>query len=333
MIENFVSKCTECEKFQRSNVKEPLISQEIPQLPFLKIAIDIGEYGGKCYLISVDCLSKWLDIIPIESKCIEEIILKLKCIFSNHGIPKIIVCDNNPFCSYKFKLFASDCNFDISYISPHYHQSNGLAEKGVGVAKGIIKKAKCLEDIYTALLEYRVTSVAGLDYSPSEILMGRLLRSKIPATFSNLQPKLVYNSAYEKLVNNQASIKHCYDKTSREREPFKKGDDVVVQNPLRKVWERAKIIDVGQTPRNYKVLTETQRTLNRNSMHIRKSLNVPRFTGLPYEEGFSETKATDTENLNKASNNNQFQESLPVVRTRCGRAVKQPAKFRDFVAA
>lgn len=40
-IENTVIKCRICEKFRNNNIKEPMIAQEIPDLPFQKIACDI----------------------------------------------------------------------------------------------------------------------------------------------------------------------------------------------------------------------------------------------------------------------------------------------------
>lgn len=40
------------------------------------------------------------------------------------------------------------------------------------------------------LLVYRTTPVAGLEYSPSELLMSRLLRTTLPCVFDKLKPKL-----------------------------------------------------------------------------------------------------------------------------------------------
>ncbi|GBN52471.1 Transposon Ty3-I Gag-Pol polyprotein [Araneus ventricosus] len=107
-IENMVSKCKTCERYRPRNVKEPLICHEVPNLPYEKIGTDICEHGGNSYLIIGCYLSKWLDIIKLSDKTSDEIIAKLKAVFSTHGIPKIIVCDNMPFASIKMKKFSRE---------------------------------------------------------------------------------------------------------------------------------------------------------------------------------------------------------------------------------
>ena len=48
--------------------------------------------------------------------------------------------DNLPFNSTLLKDFAKKSNFDLQFRSPNYPRSNGLAEKGVEIAKNIVKK-------------------------------------------------------------------------------------------------------------------------------------------------------------------------------------------------
>lgn len=40
-IQNFVATCSVCEKYRVSNVKEPLIGQDTPILPFKQIGMDV----------------------------------------------------------------------------------------------------------------------------------------------------------------------------------------------------------------------------------------------------------------------------------------------------
>lgn len=325
-IEEMVRKCKECEKYQRSSTFEPLLSHKIPDLPFYKIGIDIAEHARKSYLIWVDYLSKWFDIIPIENKSTKEIISKLVVTFASFGIPKTIVCDNNPFSSYLFKEFSHQWNFEIVNSSPYYARSNGLAEKAVGIAKSIIKKCKNENDIYYALLEYRCSPVAGLPYSPSEILMGRLLRTKLPISREVLKPKLVYEDAYAKLCANQEKVKTYHDLRVKVKAPFKVNDKVVIQNKNNKVWEPAKVVEINATPRSYKVMTENTNIVTRNSLHIKKSRNEPNFR----QDSYDELPKADHENrvvverqgLNKTDSN---------YITRSGRRIVKPSRFKDYV--
>lgn len=53
-----------------------------------------------------------------------------------------VISDNGPqFSSQCFKDFAEKYGFEHATLSPHYPQSNGLAEKGVQIVKHILKKA------------------------------------------------------------------------------------------------------------------------------------------------------------------------------------------------
>ncbi|XP_049274113.1 uncharacterized protein LOC119403059 [Rhipicephalus sanguineus] len=64
--------------------------------------------------------------------------------------------------------------------SPHFPRSNGLAEKGVQVIKRILDKTeRSKEDFYLGLLNYRVCPLED-GRSPSELLMGRSLRTLLP---------------------------------------------------------------------------------------------------------------------------------------------------------
>ena len=65
--------------------------------------------------------------------------------------------------------------------SPHYPQSNRLAEKFVGIVKNLFHKAK--EEgpsPYTALMVYRNTTLNGTLQSPMQILQGRQGRTDLP---------------------------------------------------------------------------------------------------------------------------------------------------------
>lgn len=331
MIHEYVQKCNICQKYQRSCSKEPLINNVLPKYPFAKISLDIAEYGGKSYLILVDFLSKWLDIISIKNKSIEQIISKLKLIFSQLGIPKEILCDNNPFNSHKFKEFASSFGFNIIHCSPYHHQSNGLCEKAVGIAKNIIKKAESKDNILTALLEYRVTPVSGTNFSPSEILMGRMLRSKLPCSSVKLKPKLVYMEARKEMEGQQSISKQYYDKRTKIKEPFKKNDNVILQNPLNKLWEPGTVVVVKDTPRSYKVLTENCKVYSRNSIHMRDTEIQPEMKGDVMDEPIVESKnkiVTDMPNIAPPEPNDTHICNDNQLRTRSGRVVQKPVRFR-----
>lgn len=268
-IADLINSCATCQRFQNNNVKEPLIPSETPQFPFQIIGIDIGEHQKKTFLVVEDYYSKWLDIIPLASKTPTEIIKKLKILFCNHGTPTDLRCDNNPFKSEEMSKFAEEWNFRIVTSSPRYPRSNGLSEKGVGIAKKLIKKASHSEnDLYEALQEYRNTPIIGLNLSPSQLLMGRLLRNKVPTTVNLLKPRIPDNDAIrQRMENIKRKAKAHHDKTAKQREPFHLGQSVYMR--WDDYWKEATITKILSEPRSYLVQSIDGTVYRRNSSFLR----------------------------------------------------------------
>lgn len=214
---NMIQSCDVCQSYQRSKLKDPLVSHEIPNVPFIKIGMDFCELGNKSYLVMVDYFSRWIEVFEVSNKNVDTVIKCCKQVFSQFGIPQEIISDHVPFDSYKFKNFAKEWNIDVAFSSPHYSQSNGLAEKAVGMVKNMLKK--CQEDnsdISISLLNYRNSPVAGTQFTPAQLLMSRHLRSKLTVRKKELQPSVVKNPL-PKFQENQLSQKAYYDKKSTKK--------------------------------------------------------------------------------------------------------------------
>ena len=113
----------------------------------------------------------------LTSTTSEAVITHFKSIFARHGVPEIVRSDNGPqFGSEPFRKFAQDWNFSHVTSSPHFPQSNGEAERAVRTIKGLLKKSS---DPYLALMAYRATPLAN-GFSPTELLMGRKIRTLVP---------------------------------------------------------------------------------------------------------------------------------------------------------
>ncbi|VVC37968.1 Ribonuclease H-like domain,Integrase, catalytic core [Cinara cedri] len=133
---------------------------------FQKVGLDIAKIFGNNYLIIIHYYSKWLEVLKLKDKSSQSVIELLKVVFSRFGIPKQVVADNNPCGSQDLITFATQWQFEVILSSPYYAKSNGLARKAVGIAKGMITKARYeKKDFNLFLLNYRNTPVAGLEYS------------------------------------------------------------------------------------------------------------------------------------------------------------------------
>ena len=67
---------------------------------------------------------------------------------------------------------------------------------------------------YIDLLEYRNTPVTGMTYSPSQLFMSHVTRTKFPVTTELLQPKLV-TEVYQQLKACQQRQVHYYNQGTK----------------------------------------------------------------------------------------------------------------------
>ena len=114
-IDELVSKCSTCQQHQRSNQREPLIPQEVPERPWVTVAVDIFYmyYKGRDYLLVLDYFSKYREVARLSSKNSEAVIMAMKDMFARHRIPERLIADNMPFNSVKFKDFASKWEIEV----------------------------------------------------------------------------------------------------------------------------------------------------------------------------------------------------------------------------
>ena len=138
-ISELVSQCPQCCQDAPPR-KEPLISTPLPEFPWQRAATDLFELRGETYLVVVDYFSRYPEVVQLRSTTSHAVIGALKAVFGRHGVPETLVSDNGPqYSSAEFAEFASAYGFKHSTSSPHYPQSNGLAERMVKTVKGLLR--------------------------------------------------------------------------------------------------------------------------------------------------------------------------------------------------
>ena len=122
--------------------------------------------------------------------------------------------DNGPqYFSSKFKLFAEVYNFSHVTSSPYYPRGNGEAERAVRMLKNLLKDAK---DPYLALISYRATPLPWCNLSPSQLLMGRRIRTVVPEADGVLVPSWPNLTEFRKVDEQyKKKQKSQYDKRHR----------------------------------------------------------------------------------------------------------------------
>ena len=148
-IRHYVETCGTCSTYCDAQPKESPIITEIPDRPWMKIATDLFEFGGKDYLITVDCHSSFFEVDLLNDTSSNAIIMKLKAHFSRYGTPTTLISDNGPqYISALFKQFSHEWQFTHVTSSPGYSRSNGAAEAAVKTVKRLLRKCRALGETH-----------------------------------------------------------------------------------------------------------------------------------------------------------------------------------------
>ena len=260
-IEEMSNKCAVCQMYKPAQCKESYHTDDDITGPWDKVATDCFHFRGHDYLLLVDYYSNYPEIAKLASLSSSNVILHMKSIFARHGIPRVIVSDNATcYASRSFKMFADEFNFEHRTSSPGYPQSNGKAEKSVGIVKGVLNKAlDSNDDIYLALLAYRTAPMA-CGKSPSEMLMNRKLRNRLPQVDSE---SIEINERQIKRKQKQVEL---YNQHAKDLPVLKPNDVVRVRKDDR--WANKAQVLVQISPRSYKVLTKEGKVIRRNRRQL-----------------------------------------------------------------
>ena len=272
-IEDVVGKCGLCQKHRAEQQKEPMMSTEVPTLPWQSVSSDLFDYEDQWYLATVDHFSGYLEVDELNPNHSAPVVIsKLKRIFATHGIPKILYSDpGSEFTSGDFADFSKQWGFDVQPYSAKYPQANGMAEKAVQIAKNLLRKSqKDGTDLQLALLQYRNTPRDSTLGSPVQRCMNRRTRTRVPTSDALLKPELIDTSRVTtRLKECRAKNKSHYDKHARPLPNLNPGDTVRYRTG--KTWTPAKFISPAEKPRSYQVQTPSGRVIVRNRRHLLKT--------------------------------------------------------------
>lgn len=141
--------------------------------------------------------------------------------------------------------YCNETNITVNFSSPRYPQSNGLAEKGVAIAKNLLKRCYATGDVQTfqyRLLEYNTTPVASMGHSPAQLFFGRRLKSRLPISNSLLVRNYIDESHIAKKIQSKRQCqKAFYDRSSKTLPILNVGDTVIFKKEG-KEWNNGQII-------------------------------------------------------------------------------------------
>ena len=144
--------------------------------------------------------------------------------------------------------------------SPHYPQSNGLAQRFVQTVKSLFYKAREEgADLYKALMIYQNTPLTSNMQSLIQILQNRTVRLQLPMSNG---ARRQFGLETEKLrikTNNENLPSH----------DLHWGQDVMMQDPASKMWSPVVITRLCKEPRSYQVTTRDNVTYRKTQAHLK----------------------------------------------------------------
>ncbi len=265
-IERALSRCAPCNALKSHQSREPMHSHNVPDLPWMFTAADVFEWHGKMHLVLVDLFSGWFELDHLPDMRSVSVIAKLKRHFAVHGTPQTLLTDNaRQFVCSDFSDFARAWDFEHIRSSPHYPQSNGLAERAEQSDKHLLEKCyREHSDIQAALLHLRNLSHADLP-SPAQLLFSRRTRTFLPELKDRLKPS-VCRDVKAVLTRRRQDSKAYYDRKVHTLPPLQQGQTVWMQT-ARGFDKLAVVQGLASQPNSY-VVASQGRQYTRNRRHL-----------------------------------------------------------------
>ena len=264
-IEKIVKACAPCQQSQPSPAVAPLHPWQWPTRPWSRLHIDYaGPMDGKMFLVVIDAHSKWIEVFPTSHATALTTVQHLRQLFAQFGIPDSIVSDNGTqFTAQEFQDFCKSNGIQHIRSSPYHPSSNGLAERAVQVFKQGMKKASSgtvSDKVSRLLFHYRITPHTTTGLTPSEMLMGRTLRSRLDLLKPDVQQRVIQKQSKQKLDRDKHSKSRIF--SERERvfaKNFGQGEK----------WLPGKIVS-QKGPVTFEIELEDGRSCQRHQDHVRK---------------------------------------------------------------
>ena len=264
-LEHAVQTCSGCASTQRAPPAAPVHPWDWPNQPWYRLHIDFaGPFKNSMFLIVVDSHSKWPEVFQMNSTTASATISILRMLFARFGIPREIVSDNGPqFISHEMKEFLKSNGIRHMTSAPFHPRTNGLAERFVQSFKQAIKSAESdstsmNQKLSAFLLKYRTTPHATTNETPSMLMFGRNIRTRLDLIKPNTQD-VVQRKQY-------VESKHC----GNELRELEQGDLVQVRDYRDgRKWATGNVVS-KTGPLSYTVDTGTK-IWRRHIDQIRKS--------------------------------------------------------------
>lgn len=244
MIEEFIKTCTTCIRLSANNPPEPMLMSDFPKGPWQNLAIDFwsGSETDPKVLVVADYYSKAIKTKIMRDTTSEATILALEELFDELGWPQSIKHDNGPqLISDMFRGWLRANDITSWPTTPRNAQENGLVERHMrGITRAFaiarIEKTKPEAALHQYVRDYNSWPHTVTQLAPRDVLMGRIVKSKLPLLDGMEKHHSFDNIARQRDLEFKAKKKQKEDKKRRARiSNLKVGDKVFIRNHDRRL--------------------------------------------------------------------------------------------------
>lgn len=215
-------------KYDRRPYKIELADMPAPRKPFDVLHMDVFISRPCMYLSAVDKLSKFGILIPLKSRSIPDVRRALLNLTSTFGLPKLIVCDNEPsFKSVEIRGLMQSLDVEMCFVPVNHSEANGIVERFHSTLAEIFR---CVKDRHAdltmnetfrlALTHYNGTIHSATKMRPIEVFFGIRSDEERPL---NLELMLENrNKVFDEVIGELESKQrkdHDYHNATKEKEP------------------------------------------------------------------------------------------------------------------
>ena len=281
-------------------------------------------------------------------------------LFSTFSVPVTIYSDGGPqFFSgegrvdqFLFTKFCKEWGVEHVVSSPHYPQSNGIAEGAVREMKKLIianwddNSNKCkVADLAASLLLFRNTPRLPTNLAPNKIVFGRLVWDNLPISRALFKPDVRFEVEKRlQQLREEKERKRSAEATQPRRELplLHPGQRVRVQHPATKRWTiTGSIVRFGQNEREYFYKDDRNDRVYRRNRRFIKPIDVE--AQPPPKQPFQAPPLTlpaqpkgNPEVAQQVPGNNPIGDMEPkegpksvLTASRPTRVIRRPVRFRD----
>lgn len=283
-----VKSCKPCLTVSLPNPPEPMSRRAMPTQPWLDLALDfMGPMpSGDFIMVLIDYFSRYKEVRIMRNITAETTIEVLEPIFVRLGYPLTITLDNGrTFISESFQTYCKSRSIHVNFTAPYWPQANGEVERQ---NRSLLKRLRIShqlnrnwkDDLNQYLLMYNTTVHSVTGKTPTELLLNKTIRGKIP---SLRDVEVGIESPFHSEVLDRDLIQKFRGKEREDVVRRAKESDITVGDTvlLKNVTIRNKL-DPTFNPSEFEVLDktgnrvkvrelETGRMLERNVVHMKKT--------------------------------------------------------------